>query len=169
MLRLLVGLFFIVMPLLELVLLIKTGQAIGVWATLGLVVAAAIAGALIISRQSSNVLRRTLEAMSEGHAPVGDVLDSLFLLMAGVLLLAPGLVTDVLALILLIPPMRRTIARWSMRLVLKRVDVEDPAHGHGARPSRRRGNQDGPIIEGEFERLSETPVDPARRNERHPS
>src|SRR5262245_48677079 len=151
MLRLAVGLFFIVMPVLELVLLIKTGQAIGVWATLGLVVAAALAGAVVISRQSSTVVQRTLEAMSEGHAPVAGVLDSLFLLLAGLLLLTPGFVTDLLAIILLVPPLRRVIARWSMRAVLQRVDADghQAAGGDGrARHHRGRRVQDGPVIDG---------------------
>jgi len=172
MLRLAVGLFFIVVPVLELVLLVKTGQAIGVWATLGLVVAAAIAGAAVISRQSSTLVQRTLEAMSAGHVPAADVLDGLFLVVAGLLLLTPGLLTDVLAVLLMVPPLRRVIARWSIRAILQRGDAEgdDESRSHSpAGQSRHRSAQDGPIIEGEFERLSEKPVRPARDNNRHPA
>ena len=102
MLRLAVGLAFIVVPVLELALLIKTGQLIGVWATVALVLTTALTGAVIVSRQSLSVVRRTLEALSEGRPPVAPVVDGLFLLVAGVLLLTPGLVTDIVALALLV-------------------------------------------------------------------
>ena len=85
------GLFLIVVPVLELALLVKTGQVIGVWPTLALVVTAAFTGHSIISRQSFTVLRQTLEAMSEGRPPVAQVLDGLFLMLAGALFLTPGL------------------------------------------------------------------------------
>ena len=173
MLRFAVGLFLILLPVLELALLIKLGQAIGVWATLALVVAAFFLGAAVISQQSTKVLRQTLEAMSEGRAPAASVLDGLFLLMAGGLLLMPGLISDALAFLLLVPPVRRAIARWSMRHALSRVDVHfrderDPAgrdaqggsHGHA-------DSQDGPIIEGEFERLNETSAEPPHPDQRH--
>src|SRR5262245_38270273 len=101
-LRLVIGLVLIVVPILELMLLIKIGQAIGVWATLALVLGTGLAGALIISRQSVSVLTRTLQALSEGRPPVEPVLDGLFLLLAGALLLMPGLATDVVALALLV-------------------------------------------------------------------
>jgi len=110
MIRLVVGLALIAVPVLELALLIKIGQWIGVWATAALVVATAFTGILIISQQSFTVMRRTLEAVSEGRPPVVQVLDGLFLTIAGALFLTPGLLTDVLALLLLVPPIRRAVA-----------------------------------------------------------
>jgi UPF0716 protein FxsA len=174
MLRLAVGLAFIVVPVLELALLIKTGQVIGVWATVALVLTTALTGALIISRQSLSVLRRTLEAVAEGQPPIAPVLDGLFLLVAGALLLTPGLMTDVAALLLLIPPVRRAIARVSMRWLLRgaRLHVEvrgaaaDPAPEAQRRPSSGIG--DGPVIEGEFERVDEDPPRPRRDGRRTP-
>jgi UPF0716 protein FxsA len=165
MLRLAVGLAFIVVPVLELALLIKTGQLIGVWPTVALVLTTAFTGAVIISRQSLSVLRRTLEALSEGRPPVAPVVDGLFLLAAGALLLTPGLLTDVVALALLVPPIRRAIARASMGWMLRRaqisIRVHDDRSGPDA-PRRSAANGEGPIIEGEFERLDERPAEPRR-------
>jgi UPF0716 protein FxsA len=161
-LRLAVGLVFIVVPLLELMLLIKIGQGIGVLATVALVLGTAATGAFIISRQSLAVVTRTLEAASEGRPPVEPVLDGLFLLIAGALLLTPGLLTDAVALALLVPPVRRAIARACVRWVMRRADVRLATYTRGdAGPERSppsAGLGDGPIIEGEYERMDERPA-----------
>lgn len=156
MIRLTVGLLLIVLPVAELALLIKTGQAIGVWATIGLVLGMAILGMLLLSRQSLTVFRKSLEAMSEGHPPVAHVMDGLFLVLAGFLLLLPGLLSDAVALLLLIPPLRRAIAGWTARRIIDSHPLEDdperPAGDRGA----RNGSEAGPIIEGDYHRVDET-------------
>ena len=173
MLRLAVGLAFIVVPVLDLALLFKTGQVIGGWATLALVVGTALTGAFIISRQSRSVVRRTLEAAAEGRPPVAPVLDGLFLLVAGALLLTPGLMTDVAALLLLVPPVRRAIARASVRWLMRRAQLRVEIYGAGAdgapeAPHRPPGIGDGPVIEGEFERVDEKAPRPPRNGRRAP-
>jgi len=169
MLRLAVGLAFIVVPVLDLVVLIKIGQVIGGWATAALVVTTALTGALIISRQGLAVLRRTLEAVAAGEPPVAPVLDGLFLMVAGALLLTPGLMTDVAALVLLVPPIRRAIASTAVRWLLRRANLHIEIYGTGAdgtSGARRRppGIGEGPVIEGEFERMDDRPQ--PRRNDR---
>jgi UPF0716 protein FxsA len=169
MLRLAIGLVFIVVPMLELLLLIKIGQGIGALPTVALVIGTALTGAFIISRQSLTVVSRTLEALSQGRAPVEPVLDGLFLMAAGALMLTPGLITDVVGLALLVPPLRRRIARAVMRWALSRPGVHietftsDPG-GPGGPGGRRRPAGDGTVIEGEFERIDERPIDrPGKR------
>src|SRR5262245_40653428 len=98
MLRLTIGLIFIVVPVLDLMLLIKIGQGIGALATVALVLGTALAGAFIISRQSLAVVSRTLEAVSEGRPPLEPVVDGVALLLAGALMVTPGLVTDAVGL-----------------------------------------------------------------------
>jgi UPF0716 protein FxsA len=164
-LRLAVGLAFIVVPMLELMLLIKIGQSIGVLATVALVLTTALTGAYIVSRQSLTVITRTLEAVSEGRPPVEPALDGLLLLVAGALLITPGLITDVLALALLVPPVRRAVARAFVRWLLRRADVgtatyDDTGPGRGPEraPPSSAGLGEGPVIEGEFERVDERPA-----------
>jgi UPF0716 protein FxsA len=174
MIRLVVGLFLIVVPVLELAVLVKMGQWIGVWATVALLVITAFAGILIISQQSFTVLRRTLEAVSEGRPPVAQVLDGLFLMTAGALLLTPGFITDVLALLLLVPPVRRAVAYWSMGQLLRHApvdaDADDQPPRTGPQEQRRpEAAREGPVIEGEFERLGETSTGPRRGNGANPS
>jgi len=177
MLRLAIGLVFIVVPMLELLLLIGVGRHIGALPTLALVVGTALTGAFIISRQSLAVVSRTLEALSQGRTPVEPVVDGLFLMVAGALMLTPGLITDVVGLALLVPPLRRLIARAVMRWALRRTEVHietftaDPGGPGG--PGRPRGWQrpadDGTVIEGEFERIDERPPKPRGNGGRRPS
>jgi UPF0716 protein FxsA len=166
MFRLSLGLILVALPLLELALLVKTGQVVGFWATLGMVVAAGILGAFVLSRQSRGALRRAMQAIEQGRPPVADVLDGAFLMMAGMLLITPGFITDFIALLLLIPPLRRVLARWTAGRALERggldaqtVGTEGEAASERSRPSPARQGT-GPIIEGEFERLEEKPADP---------
>ncbi len=168
MIRLVVGLFLIAVPVLELALLIKIGQWIGVWVTVALVVTTAFTGILIISQQSFAVLRQTLEAMSEGRPPLTQVLDGLFLMVAGALLLTPGLMTDAAALLLLVPPIRRAAARWSIGQLLRHAPMDEGDEGPGER-NRPQTVRDGPVIEGEFERLGETSTPPRRGNGTSPA
>ena len=75
--------------------------------------------------------------------------------------------------LLLIPPVRRVIARWSMRQALERLDREDEVNGHSAEPMpevrtyRHASARDDSIIEGEFQRLSESPAEPQHGKEQH--
>jgi UPF0716 protein FxsA len=173
MLRLIFGLLLIALPFAELALLIKTGQTIGIWATLGLVIGAGLLGAIVWSHQGLSVARKTRAALAQGKPPVGPVLDGAFLLLAGLLLIMPGFLTDVAALLLLVPPVRRRFARWSIRRLVERAHVRVATYDAtierrpGSAPSRGPA-RDGPVIEGEFERLGEASSAPHRGNRRDP-
>jgi UPF0716 protein FxsA len=165
--RLVLAFILIGLPLLELALLVRTGQVIGFWATLGMVIGAGVIGALVLSRQSLTVLRRTQEALAQGRPPVAPVLDGAFLLLAGALLITPGFLTDVLALLLLIPPIRHAVARWSVRRLVRSAHVRintfrGPVEDEPKRSPAGTTRPEGPIIEGEFERLGEKTTEPHR-------
>jgi UPF0716 protein FxsA len=153
------------LPFAELALLIKTGQSIGWWPTLALLLGAAVLGALIIARQGLTVARRVQEAVARGRPPVGPVLDGAFMLLAGTLLIAPGFITDAIALALLVGPIRRWVARAGLRRLLERGYIKVGAQGRRTRGRAGRtaqspsaaGGTEGPLIEGEFERLGEQP------------
>ena len=166
MLRLTLGLILIALPVVELALLIKTGQTIGLWATLGLVVGAGLLGALILAHQGLSVLRRTQQSLAQGRPPVAPVLDGVFLLLAGALLITPGFLSDVLALLLLVPAVRRGVARWGVKQLVKRAQVQFRAtdgriDGAPGQPPAAKG----PVIEGEFERLGDKATGPHRRKD----
>ena len=160
--RLLLGLGLIALPFVELALLVKTGQTIGFWPTLGLLVGAAVVGGAIMSRQGLTVARRTQEAVALGRPPVGPVLDGALMLLAGALLIMPGFVTDAMALALLVPAIRRRVARTTVRRLVEHAQLQVKVHKSASRveggvagKGGLAGEDDGPVIEGEFVRLGE--------------
>jgi UPF0716 protein FxsA len=178
--RLALLIVFIVFPLLEIALLVKLGSMFGFWPTFALVIGTAVLGSSILHHQGFAVLRRSQAALAEGHPPVEPVVDGLFLLIAGMFLITPGLITDSVGLVLLVPPVRRYIARWSVKKFLEGgfitgaiikeqgepqwSDTPDQPRGtinpQARRPSPRAN---APVIDGEFERVDETTARPGQR------
>lgn len=178
-------LIFAAVPFIELALLIRLGQSIGFWWTLALIVSTAMLGTYVINRQSFSVMQKAMEAVQGGRAPVASVVEGFLMIIAGLLLVTPGLITDVIGLTLLIPQARRWLAIKGLRRLLKshaiRVVVfgDDVRYsGQGRKPntgpggtwagsgadgrSGPSGDQPGTVIEGEYERVSERTVDPHR-------
>jgi UPF0716 protein FxsA len=105
---------FTIVPLIELALLIPLGMRIGLWPTIGLVVGTALLGAFLGKSEGTKALDNIKRDLNEGELPADSLLDGLAVLVAGIFLVTPGVLTDVVALILLIPPARkplRAIAR----------------------------------------------------------
>ncbi len=110
-------LLFLVIPLVELALLIEIGRRIGTAATIGIIVVTGVLGAFLARRQGLGVLRRAREEMAAGRLPVGPLADGVMILFAGAVLLTPGLLTDVLGFLCLVPQTRAWIrARLWKRL-----------------------------------------------------
>ncbi len=108
---------FIVVPLVDLAILVRLGQAIGLWPTLALVVATGTAGAFLARSQGLRVLRGIRTEMSVGQVPSTRLLDGLLVLIGGTLLLTPGLLTDLAGFLLLLPPSRSRLKEMLRRRV----------------------------------------------------
>ena len=106
-LRLLI--LFTLVPLLELYLLIRVGDLIGVWPTVALVVLTGAFGAFLTRFEGLRVLRKVQSEFQEGRVPTAGLLDGLLIVVAGAVLLTPGLITDALGFFLLLPPGRRVV------------------------------------------------------------
>ena len=104
--RLALVLLFIVVPIAELAVIIQVGELIGVWWTIALLVADSILGAVLMRSQGRAAWRRFNEAVGVGRVPAREVLDGALVIFGGALLLTPGFITDILGLVLLIPPTR---------------------------------------------------------------
>jgi UPF0716 protein FxsA len=104
-------LLFVLVPALELVLLIEIGSRIGTLSTLALIVVTGVVGAQLAGRQGLDVLRRIQQETSEGRLPAVSVIDGAFILVAGALLVTPGILTDVVGLLFLVPAFRRCLGR----------------------------------------------------------
>ena len=133
-------LLFIVVPLVEIYLLLEVGGIIGAVPTIGLVVLTAAAGAALVRAQGFSTIRQVRRSMEAGEIPAVAIVEGIFLLVAGALLLTPGFLTDAVGFGCLIPPLRRGLI---MRFIEARV-----IHPHHPAAPRHHGD----VIEGEFER-----------------
>ncbi|MGB0670215.1 MAG: FxsA family protein [Rhodospirillales bacterium] len=159
---LLLGLF-IAVPVLEIAVFIQVGGEIGLGWTLVIVVATAFAGSALLRYQGFKALARVRESLDAGHLPMADVFDGLCLLVAGCLLLTPGFVTDTAGFLLFVPGIRRTFADGIARYLVAsgRVHMatgQSRAASNGPGGTAGRTDGPGPVIEGEFEDLSDKPV-----------
>lgn len=146
-LRLALVLVFLAFPLLEIALLIKVGETIGFWPTMTILIAVAILGFMVIREQGLSMVGRMLAALSEGRFPLEPLLDSYVLIVAGFLLIVPGLISDAVGFALLVAPLRRLGIRWALSAL-----VGGPqAMRAGRTPKAVRAN----VIEGTYERLEE--------------
>jgi UPF0716 protein FxsA len=103
-------LLFVVAPVAELYVIVQVSGAIGFLETLVLLVVVAAVGAFLIKREGLRVWRRFNEQMAAGKVPEKELADGVLLLIAGALMLAPGFVSDIVALLLVLPP-TRAVAR----------------------------------------------------------
>ena len=118
---------FILVPALELALLIEVGQHIGTLNTLLLIALTGVVGASLARRQGLGVLRRMQAEFDQGRIPSGSIVDGVIILLSGALLITPGLLTDTLGFLCLVPATRALIRsalwRWLQRhLRMGRVD-----------------------------------------------
>lgn len=137
-------LLFIALPLAETCLLIEVGSRIGALPTILAVIATAVIGSQLMRRQGMETLREIQRRQQRGEIPAGPMLEGVALLIAGVLLITPGFISDTLGFLLLVPPLRTRLAR----ALLSRVFVlGGAAAGFGAGAGRS-----SETIEGKFRR-----------------
>lgn len=115
MLPVLLFLVFIVLPIAELYVIIVVGQAIGIWPTLLLLLLDGILGATLARSQGRAAWRRFNVALAETRVPAKEVYDGAAVIFGGALLLSPGFITDVLGVLLLLPPTRAALRRILVR------------------------------------------------------
>src|SRR5919109_5303782 len=116
-------LIFIVLPIAELYVIIQVGEAIGVWLTIAILIADSVLGSMLMRSQGRAAWRRFNDALAAGRPPAREVLDGALVIFGGAFLLTPGFVTDVLGLLLLLPPTRALFRRLIVRSVTRRAVV----------------------------------------------
>ncbi len=144
---------FLTIPLLEIYLLIQVGEVIGALPTVFMVVFTAVLGVALLRWQGLMTLTRVQTAMARGELPATAMIEGVFLLLAGALLLTPGFFTDAIGFALLVPPLRRALAQS----LLLRGLFQPPGFGRdpfsgpcsAGEPEERRGPR---VIEGDYER-----------------
>jgi UPF0716 protein FxsA len=114
-------LLFTVVPIVELLLLVELGRHIGLATTLAIVLGTGVLGAALARWQGLTTLRRIQAEMEAGRVPTGPLIDGLLILIAGAVLLTPGLLTDLLGFALLVPATRRAVRRAVSRAIRSRM------------------------------------------------
>lgn len=167
-------LLFVALPALELALLIQIGRHVGVLETLALIAVTGVVGASLARSQGLRVLSQVQQQLAEGKMPTDSLTDGLMILLAAALLVTPGVLTDAVGLLCLIPAFRRLVKRELMRrferaLAEGRIDVttrggfterRGPDLRHrGARGRRfwRNAPPRGPIVDVDADPASDSP------------
>ena len=115
-------LLFLITPVVELALLIRVGEWIGFWPTIGLIVVTGFAGSVLARREGFSVWRRFNERLQQGGLPGEELVDGMIILVAGALLITPGVLTDVFGFIGLIPLTRAPIRRLLINRLKRRLE-----------------------------------------------
>lgn len=138
----LIVLAVIALPVVEIALFVKSSQAIGVLPTIAAAILAGVAGIYLVRQQGLMTAWRARQQLDRGELPLAEAFDGLCLAVAGALLLLPGFFTDLVALALLLPPVRALLKLW----LAGRVRSAVVAGRAGAQP-----HSQGPrVIETEY-------------------
>jgi UPF0716 protein FxsA len=100
-------LFFIVLPMVELVLLTLVSYYTSVWTTILFIIGTGILGSWLAHTQGWSTYRRIRQELAQGHMPTAALVDGILILIAGILLISPGVLTDLVGIVLMVPATRR--------------------------------------------------------------
>lgn len=122
---------FIAMPIIEIAVLLRVGEALGWLPTLGIVVLTAVVGTAMLRQQGLATLNKARQRMGAGEMPAQQMLEGVLLMVGGVLLLTPGFVTDAFGFACLLPWSRQWLAK---RIASRSVVAVGGGMGTGAAP-----------------------------------
>lgn len=141
------GLYFII----EIILLVIAGRFLGVGLTLFLIVATAIFGVLILRLAGVSTLLGIRQKVDRGETPDGEMMDGLLLGTGGLLLFLPGLLGDLIGILLVIPASRALFVQFAKKLLIKysaKGQMDTTSSAYGAETTKRKPD----IIDGEWQR-----------------
>jgi UPF0716 protein FxsA len=122
-------LLFTIVPFIELFLLLQVGDVVGFWPTVAMILTTGFVGAWLAKREGLRVWREYQSALAEMRMPDEGLTSALLVLVGGALMIAPGVLTDVTGILLMIPPVRRVVARWVEAYVKKHFLGGEPGRG----------------------------------------
>ena len=157
-------LVFIIVPIAEIATFIQVGSIIGLPLTLAGILFTALAGAVLVRQQGFKVLSDAQASIRQDELPVEQIIHGVFILIAGLLLITPGFITDMAGFLLLIPPFRLSFAYLIWKWISKNSEI------HVMRAGRTRNNvhPDDDIIDVEAVEISESTVKITNGNDTSP-
>lgn len=151
-------LLFAILPIIEIAILINVGEQIGSWYTVAIVIVTAFAGARLVRQQGISTLMQAQQKMQAGAMPGQEMAEGLLLVIAGVLLVTPGFITDGIGFLLSLPMTRPLIAKGIVKhLSLKMINPSFNGNFAQHQPPPHSTEQSEDTIEGEFERKDKPP------------
>jgi UPF0716 protein FxsA len=117
----LLAILFLVVPIAELAVILLIGQQIGPWWTIALLIADSIFGSWLARREGIGAWRRFRTALDGGRVPTREIADGALILLAAALMLTPGFLTDIVGILLLLPPTRAMVRRSMLAYVARRA------------------------------------------------
>ena len=163
-----IGLALLAFPILELAILIRVGRVLGLATVTLIVISSGVAGAAIVRRQGLQTFARAFSEIQAGRGGLEPMLDGLLRVTAGVLLILPGLITDLLGLALLVPFVRKLLIKAGLPKLLAGGAMDRGRYDRRSKTGRdgpvyNDPGADGVIIEGEYERIDEAKAAPAAK------
>ncbi len=140
---LLLVIVFVVAPLVELAVIVQVAGTIGTFDTIVLLVVVSLVGAWLAKREGGGVLRRIQAALDRGELPSREVVDGGLILLAGALMIAPGFLSDALAILLLLPPTRAAVRFPLLRYLARKGQIAFVGAGVGGNARARGARQGG--------------------------
>ncbi len=139
----LLAVLFLVVPLVEVLVIVQVGQVVGAWQTVALLVLISAVGGWLVRREGRRAWRGLQGALRGGRAPERELADGAMVLVGGTLLLTPGFLSDVVGVLLVLPPtralLRGALLRWLTRRALRAAGLPPEA----ARLLRERPSRPG--------------------------
>ena len=140
-------LFFIAIPIIEVILFITVGKYIGLWNTIFIIIITGIIGAILVKSQGINIFNKALAEIRSNKMPIFSIFEGIAILIAGAFLLTPGFLTDTLGCVLLIPKTRNIIIKYITSYLEKRtIYKKNPKYDK---------NEEDKIVEGSFEEIDD--------------
>ena len=104
-------LLFVFLPMIELYLLIMLGARIGPMPTIGLIVLTGVIGATLARQQGLSTLAKIQNELKQGRAPTQELVEGAMIVVGGLVLLTPGILTDIFGFAMMVPGFRRSLAK----------------------------------------------------------
>ena len=144
---------FVLVPIIEIAVFIEVGSQIGLLPTIGTVVLTAVIGTGLLRQQGLSVLFQIQENLQANIIPVRELFDGICLVIAGVLLLTPGFVTDAIGFLLFVAPLRRSLGNHVGQQFIQKANVRFHQQGSNSHPDMQSSPSAGPVIDGEFKEV----------------
>jgi len=120
---LLLFVIFIGVPFAEIYVLLQVGHVIGIFNTLALLILVSMVGAWLAKREGISVVRRLQATVGAGRVPGAELIDGFLIFLAAALLITPGFLTDIVGVLLLLPPVRAGVRLSLRRYFVRRIEI----------------------------------------------